>query len=373
MSQTSENLKKTPLYEYYQQNEVQLTDFNGWALPIQFTKLQQEHQAVRTGVGLFETSHMGEITVKGEGATTWLNRVLSNDLSQVAVNQAQYTLILNESGGIIDDLIVYKLDADHYFFTPNASNTEAVFNWFKEHNSSETIFIQDVSQDYGLIAIQGPDAQSVLSTLTSHDLTTIKPYHFAQRIKIGSIDNILVSRTGYTGEDGFELYIKWSETETLWQELLEAGKSYSITECGLGARDTLRLEAGMSLYGHELSQSISPLEAGVGFAVKLQKSDAFIGQGALLKLKEDGVKKISRGFELQGKGIARQDYLVLNAAHESIGMVTSGTQSPTFSKALGMMLIDRTEADFGNEVYIQIRKKIVPALVTKKDWLKRGN
>lgn len=372
MTQANEHLKKTPLFEYYQKNEVQLTDFNGWALPIQFTKLQQEHQAVRTGVGLFETSHMGEIMVTGEGATTWLNTMLSNDLTQVAVNQAQYTLILNGTGGIIDDLIVYKLDTDRYFFTPNASNTEAVLEWFNQHNSSKAILIQDVSQEYGLIAIQGPDAEAVLSSLTSYDLTNLKPYHFAESIKVGSIENILLSRTGYTGEDGFELYIKWSETESLWMELLEAGESYHIRECGLGARDTLRLEAGMSLYGHELSQAISPLEAGVGFAVKLKKSDAFIGQEALLKLKQDGVKKISRGFELQGKGIARQDYLVLNLAHEPIGKVTSGTQSPTFNKALGMMLIDRSEAEYGNQVLIQIRKKVVPAIVTKKDWLKRG-
>lgn len=371
MSQTGNELRQTPLYAYYQAEQIQLTDFNGWALPIQFTKLKEEHAAVRQKVGLFETSHMGEILVKGPGSTVWLNTLLTNDLSQIVTNQAQYTLILNESGGIMDDLIVYKLSDDTYLFTPNASNTAKVYEWFNQHRPNDAIEIVDVSLDYGLIAIQGPDAQAVMATLTDYDLTSIKHYHFAQAVKVGSVEQVLVSRTGYTGEDGFELYVPWNETESLWLDLLKAGARYEITQCGLGARDTLRLEAGMSLYGQELTEDITPLEAGLNFAVKMKKANGFIGLAALEALKEKGTKQLSRGFELTGKGIARQGYEVLNAAEETIGRVTSGTQSPTFNQSIGILLIDRDEAEWGNEVFIQIRKKIVPAVVTKKNWLTR--
>lgn len=371
MSQAANELRKTPLYTYYQAQQIQLTDFNGWALPIQFTKLKEEHAAVRNKVGLFETSHMGEILVKGPGATVWLNTLLTNDLSQIVADQAQYTLILNESGGIIDDLIVYKLADETYLFTPNASNTETVYEWFNQHRPNDAIKLEDLSLEYGLIAIQGPDAQTVLAKLTDFDLTSIKNYHFAQEVAVGSVEQVLVSRTGYTGEDGFELYVPWAQTESLWLALLKAGEPYEIKACGLGSRDTLRLEAGMSLYGQELSEEITPLEAGLNFAVKMKKTNGFIGLAALEALKETGTKQISRGFELTGKGIARQDYIVLNAAEEPIGRVTSGTQSPTFNQSIGIMLIDREAAEWGNEVFIQIRKKIVPAVVTKKNWLSR--
>lgn len=371
MSETGNKLKQTPLYAYYQAQQIQLTDFNGWALPIQFTKLKEEHVAVRNTVGLFETSHMGELLVKGKGATVWLNTIVTNDISQISINQAQYTLLLNETGGIIDDLIVYKLADETYLFTPNASNTDKVYQWLKKHRTNEAIVIEDLSLEYGLIAIQGPHAQAVLETLTAIDLASIKPYHFVPEVKVGSIQQVLVSRTGYTGEDGFELYVHWAETEALWLELLKAGKAFGIARCGLGARDTLRLEAGLSLYGQELSESITPLEAGLNFVVKMKKKASFIGQTALQNLKESGIERISRGFELTGKGIARQDYVVLNAAEEPIGVVTSGTQSPTFNQSIGMMVINRSEADFGHEIYIQIRKKIVPAVVTRKNWLTR--
>lgn len=371
MAQVDNELKRTPLYAYYQAQEITLADFHGWALPIQFDKIQIEHDAVRQRVGLFETSHMGEISVSGPDAEIFINSIITNDIRKIEVNQAQYTAIVNEAGGTLDDLIIYKLACDDFLFTPNGSNTDKIFAWLKKYQGNYQVSIEDLSDTIGLIAIQGPRAIDVLQKLTSEDLSVIKAYHFVDKVAVGSISDVLVSRTGYTGEDGFELYCQWNHTEALWLELLKAGQEVGITECGLGSRDTLRLEAGMSLYGQELDESINPLEAGISFAVKLNKNDSFIGQDSLKKIKENGTKRISRGFELLGKGIARQDYHVYNAEGEEIGRVTSGTQSPTFKKAIGFMLLNKSEADFGQEVYIQIRKKKIPAVITRKDWLKR--
>lgn len=372
MLQVDNVLKRTPLYDYYQTQGITLADFHGWALPIQFSKIQTEHDAVRQSVGLFETSHMGEIFVSGPDAERFINHVITNDIRLIANNQAQYTAIVNESGGTLDDLIIYKISNDRFLFTPNASNTEKIVNWLNTHQANYQVTIEDVSHEMGLVAIQGPRALDVMQKLVKADLSTLKAFHFIERIDVGSISDVFLSRTGYTGEDGFELYCQWDQTEALWLELLKAGQDFGITECGLGSRDTLRLEAGMSLYGQELDESINPLEAGTSFAVKLNKDQHFIGQEALQALKQKGMSKLSRGFELLGKGIARQGYPVFNANDEEIGRVTSGTQSPSFKKAIGFMLINKNEADFGQEVYVQVRKKKIPAIITKKDWLKRN-
>ncbi len=371
MSQVDNELKRTPLYAYYQSQGIALADFHGWALPIQFDKIQTEHDAVRQRVGLFETSHMGEISVSGPDAENFINSIITNDIRVVEVNQAQYTAIVNDDGGTLDDLIIYKLAGDKFLFTPNGSNTDKILAWLKNNLGNYQVNIDDLSDTMGLIAIQGPRAIDVLQKLTNEDLSVVKAFHFIEKVTIGSIADVLISRTGYTGEDGFELYCQWKQTEALWLELLKAGQAEGITECGLGSRDTLRLEAGMSLYGQELDETINPLEAGISFAVKLNKVDAFIGQASLKAIKEAGTQRISRGFELLSKGIARQDYLVYNAQGEEIGRVTSGTQSPTFKQAIGFMLLTKSEADLGQEVYIQIRKKRIPAVITKKDWLKR--
>lgn len=372
MSHDDKVLRRTPLYDYYQTQGITLADFHGWALPIQFSKIQEEHDAVRQNVGLFETSHMGEVYVTGVDSETFINRVITNDIRQISNNQAQYTTIVNEQGGTLDDLIIYKISDERFLFTPNASNTEKIVAWLKTHQMSEQVTIEDVSHKMGLIAVQGPRSMELMQKLVKKDLSTLKPFHFIEKIDIASIADVFLSRTGYTGEDGFEIYCQWDQTEALWLELLQAGEEFSITECGLGARDTLRLEAGMSLYGQELDEHISPLEAGISFAVKLNKDQEFIGQAALQAIKENGMTKISRGFELLDKGIARQGYLVYNDKGEEIGVVTSGTQSPSFKKAIGFMLIAKNEADFGQEVYIQVRKKKIPAIITKKDWLKRN-
>lgn len=366
-----ENLKKTPLYSYYTRKGLKLTDFGGWALPIQFTKIQDEHHAVREKVGLFDVSHMGEIEVRGEKAVEWLNIIVTNDVSKMAINQAQYNTMVDDSGGTLDDLILFKIAEDHFWVTPNAANKDKILRWMNENNPSNDVELKDISDQYGLIAIQGPFAEKTVAKLTEADLESIKNYHFLYNQTVSGIDGVLISRTGYTGEDGFELYAKWDKMEELWIALVEAGQEEDIHECGLGARDTLRLEAGMALYGHELTEEISPLEGGLGFAVKIKKETDFIGQEALKQQKVAGLDRISRGFELTDRGIAREEYPVLNQSGETIGFVTSGTQSPTIGKSIGMMLIEKEFATFGNDVFIQVRKKQIPAKITKKDWLKR--
>lgn len=372
MTQTDiDQLKKTPLHNYYEKKGVKLTNFGGWALPIQFTKIQDEHHAVREKVGLFDVSHMGEIDVQGKDAEKWLNIIVTNDVSKMTINQAQYNTMVDDNGGTLDDLILFKIADDHFLVTPNAANTDKIVQWMNENNPSKKVDIRPVSDQYGLIAIQGPNSEKTLSKVTDANLSTIKNYHFLPNQTVAGIEDVLVSRTGYTGEDGFELYLRWDKTEELWKALVEAGQEEEIHECGLGSRDTLRLEAGMALYGHELSEDISPLEGGVGFAVKVDKETDFIGQRALKQQKIAGLSRVSRGFELSGRGIAREGYPVLTTNGEKIGVVTSGTKSPTLEKSIGMMLIEKEHAAYGNDIVVQVRKKQIPAKITKKDWLKR--
>lgn len=366
---SGQKLLQTPLYDYYQENNLKVIDFGGWALPIQFTKIAEEHQAVREKAGIFDVSHMGEISVRGKQAVDWLNKLVTNDVTSIDINQAQYNTMVNEAGGTLDDLLLFKFSDDHFLVTPNATNTEKIYSWMEKH-LEESIEIENISRAYGLIALQGPSAERILKTMTQTDLSNLKTYHFLPSERFGDIDEVIVSRTGYTGEDGFELYVKWEYTQKLWEKLLRAGTIHGLKECGLGARDTLRLEAGMSLYGQELTEEISPLEGGIGFAVKVDKKQPFIGQTILKKQKTEGLNRISRGFELIDKGIARHDYPVLNQNGEEIGLVTSGTQSPTLKKSIGMMLLNKDDAKLGNTVWIQVRKKKLAALITKKDWLK---
>ncbi|MFL2117220.1 glycine cleavage system aminomethyltransferase GcvT [Marinilactibacillus psychrotolerans] len=367
--ETEKLLSKTPLYDYYKRKAVKLIDFGGWALPIQFTKLAEEHQAVREHAGMFDVSHMGEIMVQGEQVADWLNKLVTNDVQAMKVNQAQYNTMTNEAGGTLDDLLLFKFSDTRFLVTPNAANTEKIYKWMESHKE-KSITIENISNSYGLIALQGPKAERILTTMTQTDLSILKSYSFFPSEKFGDIEDVIVARTGYTGEDGFELYVSWHQTQQLWDKLLKAGAYHGLKECGLGARDTLRLEAGMSLYGHELTEEISPLEGGVGFAVKVDKKDSFIGQEALRNQKKIGLKRVSRGFELIEKGIARNNYPVLNSEGEIIGTVTSGTQSPTLVKSIGMMLIDKEHAAFDHKIWIQVRKKQLEARITKKDWLK---
>lgn len=372
---TDENgLRKTPLYDYYVEKGVSLTDFNGWSLPIQFTSIKEEHDATREAVTLFDTSHMGEIRVKGDDALGFLNGVVTNNVLGVDDNQAIYTAVTNDDGGTLDDLIIFKENEKEVVLTPNSGNFEKIYNWLQDHNNGE-VEINDETSQWGLIAIQGPKAQEVLAKVTETDLDSIEGYHFLQDQTVAGVDGVVISRTGYTGEDGFELYTPWDETQNIWNKLLEAGKDAGIVEAALGARDTLRTEGGMALYGNDLSEEINPIEGGIAFAVKTgdKKEADYPGKQALTdyKAREDKDKRVSRGFELSGKGIARPGFKVLNKDGEEIGEVTTGTQSPTFGTALGYILVNKEEAAFGNEILIQVRKRQVPATIVKKDWLRR--
>ena len=369
MAKEDTDLKRTPLYPYYKNNNVKLIEFGSWALPVQFTKLSEEHQVVRERVGLFDVSHMGEIMVEGKQATAWLNRLITNDVAKVEPNQAVYTLVTNETGGILDDIIIFKLSDTAYMLTPNASNTDKIQKWLTAHQQ-EGITLTDVSEETGLIAIQGPKAADVVAEVFGEEARKIKNYHFSSNVSTDAFDDVLLSRTGYTGEDGYECYVKWDQTEALWKKFLEIGEAYGIQECGLGARDTLRLEAGMPLYGQDLSEDVTPLEAGLRFAVKWDKPEPFIGQKALEKQQEEGTTYLSRGFEVKDRGIARTDYIVFNEADEEIGVVTSGTQSPTLSKSIGFMRIKKAGIKLGDTVRIQVRKNQLDAEVTKKNFLK---
>lgn len=371
--QEEKGLKKTPLYDYYLEKKLKLTDFGGWALPIQFTKLADEHQAVRERVGLFDCAHMGEVRIKGDQAEAFINRIITNDATKVATHQAMYTAITNEEGGTLDDVIFYKRAEDEFIFTPNASNTDKIVDWFISHNMDDAVTIENISDEYGLIAIQGPKAEAVLEKLTEADLTGIKNYHYLPDQTVAGIANVHISRTGYTGEEGFELYMPWAEERALWEALLEAGAEFDIMECGLGARDTLRLEAGLGLYGNDLSEDINPIEGGIGFAVKTgdKKDVDYPGKAALEAYRTQEDKRQSRGFELSGRGIARNGMAVKLEDGTDIGVVTSGTMSPTFKQAIGFVLMDSKHAKIGNDIFIEIRNKLVPAKIVKKDWLRR--
>jgi aminomethyltransferase len=374
MSKINESgLKMTPLYDYYVENNVKLTDFGGWALPIQYTKILEEHQAVRNHVGLFDVAHMGEIRITGKYAVDFVNSLITNDATKIKNNQSMYTAITNEEGGTLDDVIFSKYSEEEILFTPNAANTEKIYHWFVQHNEDQLVKIEDVSDQYGLIALQGPEAINVLQKLTDTDVASIRPFYFKAKQKVAGIENVTISRTGYTGEIGFELYMPFKDQLSIWKELLQVGEPYGIKECGLGARDTLRLEAGLALYGNDLSESINPLEGGIGFTVKTgnKKTQDYPGKTALEAYQAKENKRQSRGFELKGKGIARQGMKVALKDGTEIGEVTSGTKSPTFNRSIGFILVDSQYAKLGSEVFIEIRNKHVPAVIVKKDWLKR--
>lgn len=366
-----ENLQQTPLFNYYKENNVKLMDFGGWALPIQFSSIADDHKSVRTYAGLFDVSHMGEILVKGKDSEAFLNYLLTNDVSKVTVGKAQYNAVVNEDGGTLDDLIIFKLDEKGYLITPNASNSDKVFQWMEHHLIGDVV-LENRSEDIGLIALQGPNAERILQKLANDDLSKLKPFHFFQHVELKDLSPVLISRTGYTGEDGFELYLDARETEQLWQMLLEAGSEEGLQPCGLGARDTLRLEASLSLYGNELSEEISPLQGGIGFAVKTKKEADFIGKKALTAQLKSGVDKKIKGLEMV-KGIARHGYKVFNEAGSEIGVITSGTKSPTLGSSIALALLSTEGTEVGTQVKVEVRNKLVDAVIVQTPFYKREN
>ncbi|MFB3167805.1 glycine cleavage system aminomethyltransferase GcvT [Neobacillus sp. 179-C4.2 HS] len=364
-------LKQTPLFEVYKKFGAKVVDFGGWALPVQFSSILDEHEAVRTKAGLFDVSHMGEVLVVGKDAERYINYLCTNDVTKLDINQAQYTAMCYPDGGTVDDLLVYKLDNEKYLLVINAANIEKDFEWMQQHAKGE-MALQNISNEVAQVAIQGPKAEGVLQKLTKTDLSQIGPFKFVQHVNLDGITDVLVSRTGYTGEDGFELYLSASQAEALWVKLLEVGSDDGLKPCGLGARDTLRLEARLALYGQELLPDISPLEAGIGFAVKTNKVNDFIGKYALLAQKEAGLKRKLVGIEVTGRGIPRHGYKVVSEDGEEIGVVTSGTQSPSLKKSIGLALIAAEHTQVGTPLKVEIRNKLIEAVVVKAPFYKKG-
>ena len=351
-------LKKTPLNEYYHEVGAKLVDFGGWEMPVSFTSIKDEHNAVREDVGIFDVSHMGEIRISGPEAEKFANYALTNDVSKLSLDKAQYTFICNEKGGVEDDLVIYKLADNDFLLIPNAANTDHDFEWLKNIEGFDAK-IENVSSDYGQIAIQGPNARKMIQSLTDEDISEMGMFNFKQDVDVAGF-NVLLSQSGYTGEDGFELYTKPEDVLPLWKKLKELG----AYECGLGARDTLRLEAGLPLHGQELTSEITPLEAKLGFAVKVDKGD-FIGREVLKDQKENGVKRRSAKFEITGKGIARTGYEVYDNEGNKVGVVTSGTQSPLNKKSIGFALVDNDFFEIDKEFIIKVRTREVPAKFVK--------
>lgn len=364
----SEQLKRTPLFDDYAVYGGKTIDFGGWELPVQFTSIKEEHEAVRTKAGLFDVSHMGEIIVTGTESEAFLQKIMTNDVSKLVNGQAQYTAMCYENGGIVDDLLVYKVEDNHYLLVVNAGNIDKDFDWMKQFATGD-VELENKSDEYGLLALQGPLAQEILQKLSSKNLDEIGFFRFADSVEVAG-KTVLISRTGYTGEDGFEIYAASNDVRELWSSILEAGKEDGLLPCGLGARDTLRFEACLPLYGQELSKDISPLEAGLGFVVKLKKEQDFNGKSVLADQKENGVSRKSIGIEMIDKGIPRTGYPVY-VGEKQIGFVTTGTQSPTLKKNIGLALIETEFAEIGNEVEVEIRNKRLKAVTVATPFYKR--
>jgi len=360
-------LKKTPLNEVHRALGAKMVDFGGWDMPVQYSGIIEEHTAVRTKAGLFDVSHMGEIRVKGTDALKFLQKMVSNDVSRIKTYQIQYNILCLPTGGVVDDLLVHKERDNEYLLVVNASNTDKDFKWLLEHKEDENVEIINESPKTGQIAIQGPLAESILQKLTDVNLADVKFYRYTY----GQVDGVkcLISRTGYTGEDGFEVYCPWEKTVQLWNKMLETGGD-NILPCGLGARDTLRFEAKMPLYGHELGEEITPLEAGLARFVALDKEEDFIGKSALKAQKEAGIPRKIVGLEMLDRGIPRAGYTVKKDGKE-IGFITTGSYSPSLDKNLGLALIDAAYADIGNEVAVAIRNKDVKAQIVPTPFYKR--
>ncbi|WNF32105.1 glycine cleavage system aminomethyltransferase GcvT [Aeribacillus composti] len=361
-------LKRTPLFEVYKQYRAKTINFGGWELPVQFTSIKEEHYAVRTNAGLFDVSHMGEIIVKGKDSLQFLQKILTNDVSKLRDGKAQYTIMCYEDGGCVDDLIVYRLNEEKYLLVVNAANIQKDFQWLMSQKHGD-VELQNISESCALLALQGQKAEKVLQTLTDVHLSELKFFEFIESAEIAG-KKALIARTGYTGEDGFEIYCQSEDAVYLWEKILQAGDKEKVVPCGLGARDTLRLEAALPLYGQDLSEDITPIEAGVGFAVKLTKKENFIGKDVLQIQKEQGVSRLAVGLEMIEKGIPRSGYKLFSG-NQQIGVVTSGTHSPTLNKSIGIALVKKEFSEIGNEIEVEVRTKRLKARVVPTPFYKR--
>lgn len=353
-------LLRTPLFAEHQSLSAKIVEFGGWQMPLSYSSILKEHQAVRSQAGLFDVSHMGEIFVEGEDALSFLQFLTCNDVGRLKPGKCQYNLLLNEQAGVVDDLLIYQLEEKNFLLCVNAANIEKDFQWLQSHQQGHKVAIENRSEQYGLLALQGPLSETILQPLTDALLGHLPGFHCI-KTKIVGIP-VLVSRTGYTGEDGFEIFASSSDLVPLWGGLLEAGGS-QLLPCGLGCRDTLRLEMAYPLYGHELTETISPLEANLGWVVDLKKPH-FLGRARLVAQQEQGLSKKRVGFVVQGKGIARADYPLI-ARGEKVGWVSSGTYSPSLDKAIGCGYLPPSLSEIGSEVEVEIRDKRVQAKIVK--------
>lgn len=363
-------MKQTPFTDIHIALGAKMHEFAGYNMPIEYSGILDEHMTVCKGVGVFDVSHMGEIWVKGPRAETLLQKLLSNDVSKLSIGKAQYSCILNEDGGIVDDIIAYHYEPEKYMLVVNASNVDKDWNWIVAHND-EHAELENASYKIGQLAIQGPKAQATLQKLTKIDLSTIPYYSFAiGNFKGSGLENVIISNTGYTGAGGFELYFYAEYGVDIWNAIFKAGEEFGIKPIGLGARDTLRLEMGYCLYGNDLDDTTTPLEASLGWVTKFVEGKNFISRSILEKQKSAGVTRKLCGFQLQEKGIPRHGYEIVNENDEKIGYVTSGTMSPTAKIGIGLGYVKPEYSKIGDEIYIKVRNKNLKAEIVKPPFRK---
>ena len=361
-----EENKRTCLYDKHVALGAQISPFGGFDMPIQYKGIVEEHNAVRNACGVFDVSHMGEVIISGEGAEKYVNYIFTNDVRGAENGKCFYGMMMNPEGGVVDDLLVYKRDDNNFFLVINASNIDKDLAWIRGNVGSFDVNIVNLSEELGELAVQGPKAEEIMTTVLGLPVADLEFYTFKELNVDG--ENIIVSRTGYTGEDGFEIYSSHGLTNKFWDELLASGL---VEPCGLGCRDTLRFEVGLPLYGDELADDISPIEAGLGIFVKFDKPES-IGKDAALKLKTDGVKRKLVGLELLDRAIPRHGYEVLNANDEVVGYVTTGYHAISVDKSIAMALVDSAYASLGTELKVKIRRKTFPAVVVKKKFYKKS-
>ena len=362
-------MKNTTLNNIHIELGAKMVPFAGYNMPVQYEGIKVEHQTVRDAVGVFDVSHMGEFLISGDGALELIQYISSNDASTLTIGRAQYSCMPNGKGGIVDDLIIYKIKDTEYLLVVNASNIDKDWNWISSHNTFGAT-MKNLSEKYSLLAIQGPKAVEAMQSLTSIDLSDIKYYHF-EVADFAGIGHVIISATGYTGSGGFEIYCKNEEAEQVWQKVFEAGAEFGIKPIGLAARDTLRLEMGFCLYGNDISDTTSPLEAGLGWITKLKKEPDFIDKDFLTKQKEAGVTRKLVAFEMIDRGIPRHDYQINDANGNNIGIVTSGTMGPSVNKSIGLGYVSIEFIKPDTEIYIEVRNKGVKAKVVKLPFFQK--
>lgn len=362
-------VKRTALYDMHHKHQGHMVDFAGYEMPLYYDSILNEHEAVRNRAGIFDVSHMGEVTVEGEEAEAYIQHLVTNDITQIEEGGVMYTLMCYESGGVVDDLLVYKYTKTKYLLVINASNIHKDYEWIRTQGESFQVELQNISDAIAEVALQGPMAEAILQKLTYTDLSKITFFTFRSDVLIDD-RKCLVSRTGYTGEDGFEIYTTLEDIAHIWDKIMEAGKEEGIMPAGLGARDTLRFEVALPLYGNEIHKDITPLEAGLSYFVKLDTD--FVGKDVLAKQKEEGITRRVVGLELLGKGIARHGYEVLSPEGEKIGEITTGYKSPTLDKSIALAVVNKPYTKLGSDVIVQVRKKQIPAKVVSKKFYKKN-